>query len=95
MVTTKSMINKIIEERGIRLELLSLKDENGADVYAYILVSEAKYKDLETAVKSGNPFNPEDFGVIYAAGFGTEPNKEIKAAIEQLFAEKLTNNQNY
>lgn len=85
----KSLAQKVIAERGFRLELLSLKDEAGNDVYAYILVNELKYPELELAVNSKTPFNPEEFGVILSAGFGKTPPEEIKNEVYQIFKSKI------
>lgn len=78
------MVDKIISERGGRLEFLTVQDEAGKDFFAYLLMSEANYPKYLEAKNSGM-INPDEYGVVFAYGEGKEAPEELQEKINSLF----------
>jgi len=77
------LVDKILSERGGRIEFITLEDKSGKDYFAYILMREDDYPKYQEALKTGN-INPEDFGAVFAYGEGKEPSEEIKQKVKEL-----------
>ncbi|MDX1949488.1 MAG: hypothetical protein SFT90_03175 [Rickettsiales bacterium] len=85
------MVEKIISERGARLEFLSLQNEEGKDIYVYLLLKESDYPSFKAAAESGF-IDIEKHGVIFMAGEGKEPPAEVKNVLKDFFGDKWTGN---
>lgn len=58
--------------------LLQGKNVFGDTIYSYVKVGMSEIKNLYAALRSGENFNPSDFGSVVAAGKG-EPPPEVRA----------------
>ena len=77
------MIDKILSEKNVRIELITLQDKEGQDSFAYILISESDYENFLKAKETGQ-IDPDEHGMVIAYGLGKEPPEEIKKTIRQL-----------
>jgi len=57
--------------------LLHGNNEEGQPVYCYIGIRGDKYESFMAVQKSGQIFNPEDYGVVIISG-DNEPSEEVK-----------------
>jgi hypothetical protein len=78
-----SAVEKILSEKGLRVEFLTMQDKSGTDCFAYILMSEADYPKYAEALKTGY-VDPEKYGAVFAYGLGKEPSEEIKQQVLDL-----------
>ncbi len=64
--------------------LMQGKNTFGDRIYSYLKLTVKEFLNMQEAIRSGNPFNPSDFGSVVAAGKG-EPPTEVRAEIESLY----------
>lgn len=64
--------------------LLQGKNNFGDRIFSYLKLTLQDMMRMQTAVLSGQPFNPSDFGTVVAAGKG-EPTDEVKSEISALY----------
>ncbi len=83
------MVEKIISERGARLEFLSLQDEKGNDIYVYLLLKESDYPAYKEAAESGY-IDIEKHGVVFMAGQGKQAPEEVLKVLKDFFGDKWT-----
>ncbi len=60
--------------------LLYGKNSFGDKIYSYLKITLGDLQNLKSAIRSGNSFNPSDFGSVIAAGRG-EPTPEIRKEV--------------
>jgi hypothetical protein len=79
-------IKNLLTTKDKFLELVSVENEDGLDIYAFILANEQEkeklYNDIE---KSG--INLEDYGRVIESGYGDRPSnlriEELILAVEE------------
>lgn len=71
------------EEKFVVL-LLYGKNSFGDKIYSYLKITIPNIQKLKEAVKTGQGFNPSDFGTVIAAGKG-EPTDAVRAEVSALY----------
>jgi hypothetical protein len=70
-------------EDGLVL-LMQGKNSFGDRIFSYLKLTTNDLRRMQSAIQSGTPFNPSDFGTVVAAGKG-EPTPEIRAEVESMY----------
>jgi hypothetical protein len=86
----KSVAQKIISEKGARIEFISI-NENGADTYYYIFITEADFARMQKDIESGKYIVPENYGLVFFDGKGTERNQVVEERIKDILATAVRN----
>jgi hypothetical protein len=77
-------LKKIIAERGARIELIVLTNENGEDGYYYVFMREAEYQKFMEKANSGQQVRIQDYGTILHYGDGDTPPEDIQKKFSEL-----------
>lgn len=77
----KNMAQKIIAERGIRIEFLVLEGEDGKENFFYLLLKESEYQRMKNKVDKGENVTPEEYGLVIYQGEGNKPSPELDKKI--------------
>lgn len=80
-----SVARKILAEKGFRVEFVVLGDENGEDMYAYVIMLEKNYDEFAKKMERGDIITLEDYGTVLLKGKGNKPSKQHKEAVELFF----------
>lgn len=64
--------------------LLYGKNSFGDKIYSYLKITLGDLQNLKSAIRSGGPFNPSDYGTVIAAGKG-EPSEETRAEVTSTY----------
>lgn len=77
------MAQKIITERGARIEFVSIS-ELGEDKYYYLYITEADFTRMQKDINLGIDIKPKDYGIVIFDGEGTERNPEAEKRILEI-----------
>ncbi len=88
------MIEKIKLEKGERLELLTIGDDQGNKNFLYLFITEKNYAAMSKVIEAGEKFNPEDYGVVYLQGVGEAPPPEFEKLLSGVLSDKWVSEQN-
>jgi len=82
-----SIAQKIIQEKGARIEFLVLKNEEGKENFFYLIMSEKEAVKMQKKIDSNQPVTPDEYGVILFQGTGSEAPLEVQDIVDDLIKE--------
>lgn len=87
MVGCKSIAQKILAEKGFRVQFLVIQDKLGNSFYNYVLMTEADYQTLEKDLLISDEIEPAKYGPVMLKGVGNQPSEQHEKIIEEVFKE--------
>lgn len=76
-------LKKILAEKGGRIELVVLTDDDGEDSFYYTLMKEGDYQSFMEKANKGQEINIHDYGTVLFHGYGDTPPEEIEKLIKE------------
>lgn len=67
------------------VHVISGKDANGKDFYAYVSVRPSRYEEFILISRAGEEMDVAEFGNVLESGFGREPSPEIRRHMEEKY----------
>ena len=64
--------------------LLGAKDSQGKEVFHYFAIREEKLDDFSQALKTGEPYDLKDYGIVVESGFG-KPDAKMREKMEKMY----------
>jgi hypothetical protein len=85
----ESIAKRLIKERGARVDLQLVGDDQGNRYWLYLFSTEREYEKMQNVIASGQKYNPLDYGVLLMGGNGEVPPVSIDKMIQDILDGKL------
>ena len=81
---SSNIAKKILAERGGRIEYLTLKNKEGKENFFCLIISEAKYQEMQKKIDAEEEIAPADYGFVLYHGFGNKSPKMLDKLVSEI-----------